>query len=469
MIDRIVSFLRHYSQRQRVRPWALATPIAVLLICLPLLRPLRHPDPYMVSDSEMARLATIESLVERRTLAISDSPLARTADVIQVGDDIYSNQMPVMSLLLSGSFWVLHRLGWTMEENFVLVPYLLTMLGVTLPVAAGAGLIYRMGRMFELRRPWRAGLAMAVALGSGLISYAVVLNSYAPAGALVLASAACLIQVVVGRHPAQSGGWLAIAGLCASLAAVIDLAAGIFAVLMVGVILAMRWPVSLRIGGALLYLIGCTPPVVLHAVLTVPITGDLRPGYLHPQLALNSSVTAMPLTTMEPEDGPPAPSRFAIVFDTLKSAMAALLGPRGLLSHFPIVILGLFGVAAVMHRHWPAAAKVLASATLAGTLIILLVHITGARVPEPGMFAIPWFVVFAPLMMFWIGAWLRKSHHPATWAVVGVMLAFSIAVSLLGATGPHFPADQDEYTALSAAKRLVQDQGDISPGLLAGG
>src|SRR5215471_11746071 len=54
-----------------VRPWGLATPILVLVVCLPLLRPLRHPVD--VSDNEAARLATIESIVERHTLSIDSA------------------------------------------------------------------------------------------------------------------------------------------------------------------------------------------------------------------------------------------------------------------------------------------------------------------------------------------------------------------------------------------------------------
>ena len=79
-----------------------------------------------------------------------------------------------------------------------------------------------MSRIFELSRPWRAGLATAVVLGSGLISYATVLNPYAPAAALVLLSAAILVQVSLVNTPLRSGGYLVFAGLFACLAAAID-------------------------------------------------------------------------------------------------------------------------------------------------------------------------------------------------------------------------------------------------------
>ncbi len=115
---------------------------------------------------------------------------------------------------------------------------------------------------------------MAIVLGSGLISYATVLNPYAPAAALVLLAAAILVQVSVVNTPLRSGGYLIAAGLFACLAAAIDPAAIVFTILFIGVILAMRWRWSLRIGGVLMYVIGMLPPALLHVSLSMPITGD---------------------------------------------------------------------------------------------------------------------------------------------------------------------------------------------------
>jgi uncharacterized membrane protein YoaK (UPF0700 family) len=70
------------------------------------------------------------------------------------------------------------------------------------------------------------------------------------------------------------------------------------------------------------------------------------------------------------------------------------------------------------------------------------------------MFATRWFVLFLPLLLFWCGAWLRRPHRRTSWAMAGVLLAFSSAVSLIGATGA-LPRDGfDRYTALGAAENL---------------
>src|SRR5690242_15575617 len=62
-------YFRRWQQRPKVRPWAVAGPALILLIALPLLRPLRHPAE--IADDEWLRLRTVQALVEHRTLAIA--------------------------------------------------------------------------------------------------------------------------------------------------------------------------------------------------------------------------------------------------------------------------------------------------------------------------------------------------------------------------------------------------------------
>ena len=179
--------------------------------------------------------------------------------------------------------------GLDFQHHGPLVIYLLTLLAATLPVAGAAGLIYRMGRLFGLRRSLRTGLAICVVLGSGLISYAVVLNSHAPAAALVL-SACRLIHLVGTRKPARPGiwanvdfsFWFFLCGLCAALAAVIDLGAGFFLIGLILVILAVRWPTKRKLAALGLYALGMLGPLLLHALLTLSMTHELRrPSFTH--------------------------------------------------------------------------------------------------------------------------------------------------------------------------------------------
>jgi hypothetical protein len=477
----VVDYLRRVRSRQMVRPWALCAPVVVLLIALPLLRPLRSPGD--ASENELSRLATVQSWVEHDGQAINDTEFfqaLRRGDgdgevaaaaaprapvsvwsngdavpgTVVVGTKYYSDKPPVMSFLLSVAYAVMYRLGWSFQHNPAQVAYVLTMLGVTLPAAGAAGLIYRMGRMFDLTRPYRTGLALIVALGSGLISYATVLNPHAPAAALILSACACLFHVTNAKNPTKSGAWLMICGLCAALAAVIDLSAGVFLALLVLVIPALRWNWTLRLGGVLLYAIGATPPLVLHAVLTVPVTGDLRPGFLHPELA--GVRHAIAVAGGDDIDDTVSPAAWKVaLFRGIDRTTGALVGGKGIFSHYPVILVGVMGLTLVLRRHWPASTKMMAGATVAGTVAIMGAYILLRVDWGQAMFGPRWFIVFLPLTLFWSGAWLRKPHLTTTWAVAGVLLAFSVAVSLIGAAAPFVRAEAGQYTVAAAVRKIV--------------
>jgi hypothetical protein len=460
---------RQYAVRPHVRPWALAAPIVVLLVCLPLLRPLRHPDPRDISDDELARLATIQSLVEQRTLAIDEASFKPTSGTIRRNDHIYSAQPPTQAVLLAGPYWVMHRFGLTFEKKAALVAYVLTMLGVTIPVALGAGLIYRMARTFELKRPVRGMMAVGVALASGMVSYAVVLNAHGPAAALLLGAAALVIHVAIAKKPRATSGWLAIAGMCAALAAVIDPPAALFAILFAAAILAMRWRFSMKLGGLFMYVLGMTPPLLLHALLTIPLTGDILPPQVHQEIA--AAHLAISPSVISPDDADDSAVARGI-WNSLGRGLArigiALLGAHGIFSHFPIIILGLFGVAAVMHRHWPSTTKTLALATLAGAAAIILTRALVTRSGAGAMFGPQAFVLFLPLVLFWSGAWLRRHHGPVKWTMVATLLLFSIAVGLIGATDPCPRGGYDRYTVAQAIQNLIRGDAMDKTQILAG-
>ena len=476
VLDYAARLVRHRPPKM-VRPWALAAPVLVLLVALPLLRPLRYPSPFQMSDDEKARLATVQAIVEHGTLSIDATDFTTTQAKVEVRDrkadpnqrpprdHWYADQPPTMAALLSASYWVMYRNGLTLARDGPMVMYLLTILGSALPAACAAGLIYRMSRLFELRRPWRAALAAAAVLATGLISYATVLNPHAPAAALVLAAAACLVHVTISPRKPNRALWCGVAGICAALGAAIDPSGIPFLPLFIPVIVSIRWRARARLGGVAAFLLGAAMPIAFHGMLTAWATGDFLQGigYNPParQLAAagpgNSlAPAASPDPADDPDAAPPALPR---------RVLSALVGAHGLLSHFPVLVLGVVGVGMVMHRHWPMAAKVLASATVAGA--VFLVVACAAHRGDPGdwrdaMFAARWFVVFGPLVLFWSGAWLKRSHRTFAWVAVGVLLAFSTAVSVVGAAAGPLPEDGfgfGRYTAADAWDRLTHPPG----------
>src|SRR6185503_8768982 len=124
-------WIARFGRRQMVRPWALSAPVAVLLISLPLLRPLRAPGE--ASENELSRLATVQALVEHNTLAIDGTDFLSELRVLPGADGrvagasggapsgtirsrdgrVYSDKPPVMSFLLSWAYEGMYRLGYS--------------------------------------------------------------------------------------------------------------------------------------------------------------------------------------------------------------------------------------------------------------------------------------------------------------------------------------------------------------------
>jgi hypothetical protein len=336
-----------------------------------------------------------------------------------------------------------------------MVSYLLTLLGVTLPVALSAGAIYRMGRLFELRRPWRMTLAVACVFGSGLVSYATVLNANAPAAALLIGACASLFHAAITHYRSRAMWWLILAGFSASLAGVIDLGAMIFLLLLSLVILGFSWQRRARMCGIGWYALGAVPPLVLHVVLMMP--GSLIPGFVrHPQSHPATPPSVLLPSVIEEDEELQSDARPGAVSVTIVRLVDGLLGPHGLIVHFPIVILGVGGIGAVFMRNWPRATKALAAACLASAALIVLTYsIADVDWYQP-MFCARWFIVFTPMLVYWCGPFLRRPHTPGTWATAATLLAISILISLLGATAPIVAARPGQYTAWAAAKQLFR-------------
>lgn len=467
------TYARWFRKRPLVRPWALSAPIFVLLICLPLMRPLRHPVADTISDDEQGRLATIQAIVEHHTLQIQQSSFATRDTIMVKGRDgqphWYSDQAPVMAALLSGPYWVMHHAGLSFEREPVITEYLLTLFGVTLPIAFAAGLLYRMARIFELPRPARAGLALAVVVGSGWISYGTVLSSGAAAAALVVMGAAALVQSSFSKKRWAAIAWVATGGFCTALAATYDLTALAFLVFLLLVICGFRWPWTVRIGAIVAYSAAAIAPLLLYATLMRSITGDLRPGFLHTEAAFHGDVVeAAPrlspaLSRWTDEEDEPPTFWHSTWRDSI-SFLQAFIGGHGLLTHFPVLILGMLGVGTVLRRHWPTSTKAMVCATILASLAIVIGYTLQHADWNDAMFANRWFLVILPLTLFWAGAWLRHKHHPSTWVAAALLWGFSALIALVGATDPQ-PRngyDQYKYTAAGAFMNLVRPP-QISP------
>lgn len=429
----MIRFLHSLRHRQYVRPWALAAPVIVLIIALPLLRPLRRPTELSVQEAQ--RLASAASLVEHHRLIPSEANFNGEKP-----------ENPVFTLLLAGPYWVLERLGLSLSHDTEMVSYLLTVFCATLPAAMVPGLIYRMGRVFELRRPVRFGLSLAVALCSGVVSYATVINPHPAAAFFVLAAASSVIQSGGARR--RSGAAILLAGFFAASAAVVDSSALAFLFLFPLSLLLLRGPWMWRMGAIIFFVIGTFPPLLLHGILSTDVIST-QPAQV--------AVAPRQATQNIDEDDETRPGVWEILGQVVEKLIEAFFGSHGLLSHFPVVLLGLVGVWSVLRRHWPLLIKALAVLSI-GAAITIIIWIAATGPSEARlMYGDQYFVAFTPLILFWAGAWLRQNHRPAIWATAGVLTGFSAVIGIIGAINPCPPGGYQGYTPVALLHHLQKN------------
>jgi hypothetical protein len=234
----------------------------------------------------------------------------------------------------------------------------------------------------------------------------------------------------------------------------------------------MRLPAALRVGGVILYLFGATPPILLYATLIVPLTGNLLPGSMHPELTVHRrllvpepAIDAAPDSAdfdhpIDSDDdldaNPPAPTFWQRIERGTINFVWTFIGEHGLLVHFPVVILGLAGMLAVMHRHWPGTTKILAADSAIAVFVGVIGYCASRYGESTADFGNRWLIVFLPILFFWAGAWLRRPHTTLAWSLAGVLLVFSVLVSLVGASNPMPAGGYSKYTAVSALRDLFR-------------
>src|SRR4051812_40659055 len=116
-------YLRRYLNGQMLRPLALLAPVLVLIIALPLLRPLRHPD--SPTNDETLRIASIEALVRQKSLNLNTARFSKVSGAVVLPAGTYSTQPPMMAVMLWAPAWVMTWMGFNFEENHVLFAYMM--------------------------------------------------------------------------------------------------------------------------------------------------------------------------------------------------------------------------------------------------------------------------------------------------------------------------------------------------------
>lgn len=398
------------------------------------------------SSNEASRLASIEALVERGTWSITASPFG-TIDKIKIGDQFYSDKPPLLSWIGAGVYGLLHhglglrlqatgceaeqapahcRALWApAEADWAYVT--LTLLLVSAPATLILALAYRLARRSGFTNVLSLVGVAVLGLGTALFPYSTVFSNHVPAAAALFGAVYLLLT-----RPEPGRMHLALAGLGATLSAAIDLSTGIF---WIGLALYVAWR---RQAGVIWFIVGGVLPGLVSILLNVQIVGApwppqmYVPGYQYEGSSLGTGL-----------------SGFQRAANVPRYAFDLLVGARGVLAFFPIVIWGVWAMAqAALARDWPRRplAWTLGLASVGYTLyFIFSTDNFGGYAYSPRWLLIPVSLLAA---FAFTNPTLYQSLK-VRWVLIGLAV-YSIWAAYLGALNPWVPAYPPLHLAWTA-------------------
>lgn len=426
---------RATPRRPERRAWRLAVlywGIVVLLAAWP-----RH------SGNVWSRYLTIESVVERGTLAVDRSPLlgpSGTPDLVMFDGRLYSDKPPVLSMLgvlvyaplwwagiaLGGSAWQFIAVNWVLVATFAASSAALTLVAFRYLVG-GLGLDDGEADV----------LTLGLGFGTLLLPYAVTFNNHVVAAACTIGAFA-----LVQREPEArwSPRWRLWAGALGGLAAVVDMPAGGAVLVALGAWLGVRGR-----GLPWAYVLGASGPLLLHAAVQSMVTGTPLPAEAYPGAFLYpGSYWATPAGAIR-ETGPRW--RFALEF---------LVGPQGWLTVTPVLAAGVVGLIAVAARRddrLRPAAIVVGAVTV--TVIGYYVCLTRRTDFAGQSFGTRHLLAISPLVYYFAAVLLARSRSRAVRLAFVVLGVVGLAYAVLGTSDPWTRIESRGEPAVRALQRFV--------------
>jgi hypothetical protein len=276
---------------------------------------------YVGGWNDSSRLATVESLVDRHTWAIDDSPfLGATQDKLLIGDHYYSDKSPVPAALMAGEYAAWRAAtGQTADNQPELFCWVMTLGTSGFAYVVAVWSIFRLGRPLRLPLGLRVGLTASFALATVALPYARHVNNHI---LMLGVAAALLVELVWLAEIGPTWPRLVGIGALAGLAYTIDLGGG--PVLVVGTGCHVLYRCRLR--AAIIVAATAFPWVVLHHSLNFLIGGTWRPANAVPAY-LSWPGSPFDATTMTGEWNHAGVGAFALY------ALDLLFGKRGFLGH----------------------------------------------------------------------------------------------------------------------------------------
>ncbi len=312
-------------------------PATGVAICLLLLW-ITFGKTYPVLCTDGTRLATMESLVHRHTIEISDSMFVNTCDKFRIpahgeGGKYYSDKPPVLTFIGAGVYYALNLIGLDIRKDLAIVYRCIDFVLVILPILFILYLmhLYLNAHAVPLMIQW--WVYGGAILATQVLPFAMTIQNHVPAAALLLASYFCLENPLHWK-PMKA---VSLSGLALGLGISVDLNLVFFAMTFVPLILWNNYKKDFLACISYLVLLGL--PILFTWYFFWMVTGKweafvsqvdlfLYQGSVIPRFSLKGGYDDNPLK----------------IKDYLIYLWHATVGYKGLFSHSIALVFGFWGL-----------------------------------------------------------------------------------------------------------------------------
>jgi len=223
---------------------------------------------------DFTRMGTAVAIVERGTLTLDGSIFMSSVDKVYINENFYGCQIPFMSILLSAVYYPLYSIGITCSNNYDFLNWLFIWL---FSGSGAAGCAVILGNIFRRERNDDAGaykFALLFFFFTLYLTFSIVFSHHVFTGFLILASF-YLIRYYSGKLYL-----IGLAGLMSGMAVVIDPPPG---AAFTGVFFLYLVISRKSISRIAVFTLMCLPPLIIHGLGNVQITGSIIPSNIKPE------------------------------------------------------------------------------------------------------------------------------------------------------------------------------------------
>jgi len=373
--------------------------------------------PKAMSWNDSSRMATIQSLVDRGSLAIGSTDFT-TEDRVYLNGTFYSDKPVTPQLFGALVYAPLSALGVKLHPGWNLAYYLITLLTVKLLWFLALVAFFKALGFTNLNSARRLWLTVAMGLGTLTLSWSATFSNHSWAASFVTIGFYFFIKA---RHAGRRARGLFLSGLALGLAGSSDVPT-----LILPVVFGCYQLFDARLRrGLLSYITALAVAVAPWLVVNYAISGSLVPVQLVQQ---NFLWPGSPWTPDMLSGGQINSPDFVATY-----LPGLLVGDRGFFFYSPFAWIAIPLMVAEFIRRRQFSIEALAATT--ATVVIIGYYALYSNNYGGASYSIRWFVPLLPLWMFFLYP-LLEGRVRWRWVVFFALLAVSVPIAVIGAWDP---------------------------------